>query len=40
MPNEGQIIVDNIDTKDKKNFTRLRKTVRNSISKPRKSNNI
>ncbi len=40
MPSEGQIIVDNIDTKDKKKFTELRKTIRNSISKSRKPNNI
>ena len=40
MPSEGKIEVFGIDTKDKSKFVELRKTVRNSFSKSRKSNNI
>lgn len=40
MPSKGKIVADNIDTKDKKKFTELRKTIRNSFSKPRKSDYI
>ena len=39
-PTQGDVLVDNINTKDSKKFIELRKTVRNCFSKPRKSNNI
>lgn len=40
LPSNGEINIDDINTKDKKKFIELRKLVRNSISKSRKSNNI
>ena len=39
-PTDGDILIDGIDTKDKNKFLEIRKYVRNSFSKPRKSNNI
>lgn len=39
-PSSGEIFVDKLDTKNKKEFINLRKNIRNSISKPRKSDNI
>ena len=40
LPSTGSVIIDGIDTKNKKKFIELRKTIRYSISKSRKSNNI
>ena len=40
MPSSGQVLIEGIDTKDKKNFLELRKKVRNSLPKPRKPNYI
>ena len=40
MPKAGEVIAFGIDTRNKDKFIELRKNVRNSISKPRKPNNI
>lgn len=40
LPSNGEILVDDINTKDKHKYIELRKLVRNSISKSRKSNNF
>lgn len=39
-PSSGEILVSDIDTKDKSKFYELRKTIRNCFSKSRKSNNF
>lgn len=40
LPNKGEVLVDNINTKDKKMFIELRKHIRYGIPKSRKSDNI
>lgn len=40
IPSNGSILVDGIDTKNKEKFIELRKRIRNSIPKSRKSDNI
>ena len=39
-PTEGNVIIDGINTKNKKEFINLRKLIRNCISKSRESNYI